>query len=99
MRQRQIRFLLRHQGCCQAHLRFLKVRVVLQRRRKELLRLVELILLPMDLSQFVHRVGIARILLQFLLQTLHRLRSVLRDMVKLPAGQQGPADAVVNHDR
>src|ERR1700759_1068046 len=61
MRQCQVWFLLRHQRCCQTHLRFLKIRVVFQRGRKKLLRLVKLVLLAMDLSQLIQGVGIARI--------------------------------------
>ena len=59
MRQGEIGLLLRHKDGCQAYLRLLEVRVVLQRGFKELLRLVELIPLPMDLGQLVAGVGIA----------------------------------------
>jgi hypothetical protein len=61
MRQGKIGLLLRHQGCGQAYMRVLKVRIVMERRFKELLCLVELIPLTMDLGQFVAGVGVTRI--------------------------------------
>src|SRR5580658_4577498 len=98
MRQGEIRFTLRHQGCCQTQLRLLKVGVVLESSFKKLLCLVELIHLAMDLGQLVEGVGVARIQLQLLLKLPRSLRSVFGYVSKLPARQERPADAVMNFD-
>src|SRR5215471_16344357 len=87
-------FRLQHRSQTELCLR--KIGIVLQRLIEILLRFVELIGLAMQFAEFVGRVGICWIDLQFLLKLLHCCRQIIRRMTLPISSHQASTDAVMD---